>query len=654
MDPTILTFQVQSSELEALVHADRASKAALSSIDDPERWKVALALLDSSSIWINDLNRVFRRRAAQFISMLNERANQTLPVSRLHPDVLGMIFEHVADAHLQEHTLRREQWIRVGHVCRGWRNVLLDAAHLWARDIFAFGVKRGLEEILPLTRNAPLDLVPPRRSRGFTSPTAHHDFVSSILPLVGRARVLHVSIASHADLALLTDALSTDPIPDLKELVIKWKNTAGNTVHANTRINLADHQKLTVLRTYGYLARPHVGNNILSADINLGAYLASNLPTEEALLDILASMGQLRYLALRKWRSLTHHRAPTRLIKHQLLQTLIVENPDTESFLHLMRQLHLPTLVQATFDLVGHPTFGHHHDVGTMDSTIVRSALEYLDDAIAGSPATLQRKCVYIRHATSHMNASAASLSVRWSALYMPETRFLDQETKALAPEVHIRFPTRLTDELGVAEIVSRHLASSSAIHQTIHLDWKEGLPATQGMEYWVAALAPFKYIQSVQLDNTYYSLRGPLVALAESESNNASGPLLGSARRLCWTARENWGCLNAEFFQGENALLTNFIRVRASRGAPIEALELRLMDAYTIGNAVPPLHQEESDVSRTPGKAAILQLAGEVGARATFVHVEVDDLDGVYPIRKIYDYTDVLLAYETATAQSE
>ena len=83
------------------------------------------------------------------------------PISGLNLDLLRAIFELIANND-RPHPRRaavEECWMKIGHVCRSWRMVLLDMPNLWARDVCAFGVLAPFDALLERARNASLHLV---------------------------------------------------------------------------------------------------------------------------------------------------------------------------------------------------------------------------------------------------------------------------------------------------------------------------------------------------------------------------------------------------------------------------------------------------------------------------------------------------------------
>ncbi|KZV66574.1 hypothetical protein PENSPDRAFT_737048 [Peniophora sp. CONT] len=67
-----------------------------------------------------------------------QKARVTLtPALLLDRDSLALIFDLVAESEPPSQT--NLGWIRLGHVCRAWRTVLLGMRSVWARDAFVFG-----------------------------------------------------------------------------------------------------------------------------------------------------------------------------------------------------------------------------------------------------------------------------------------------------------------------------------------------------------------------------------------------------------------------------------------------------------------------------------------------------------------------------------
>ncbi|VDC04802.1 unnamed protein product [Peniophora sp. CBMAI 1063] len=669
MEPDELSFKMQTSDLDALIQADHMSEAALSAVDSPERWKEAVALLRTSKTRLEDISRVFSHREAHLVAKLNERANRTLPIFRLDYDVLHLIFTLVAAVDRQSKRSERGKWLQLGHVCKHWWAVLHDMASLWAHDVFAvFNGRRGFKDVFTLARDSPLDLVPPARINRFAStiPSVFRPtrLLEHFLPLLGRARLFDSMIDYLDDWVSMSKVLSSSPLPHLEELVLQWQSHLRAPI-SEIRVQLGDHPKLRFLKTYGYIARPHPGNSLTSLDMSLLVHRATGMPSQAELSDLLLSMGKLKHLKLGYWCP-TFRYDPACLIKFPELQTLVItDESSVESSVNLLRCLRLPAVVQCFIDVTA---MGNHVDEQYIaDSATVQSMFDCLGTSLAGSPAISHRSHLYVHHSETQTLQSLAKLSIRWSAVYVPKNNVWRWPFEKPVPELCLSIMTARTDAADIPGIVSRHVKSAGAIHDLAFIDWQEMLTyqvQESTYSYLRTALAPFKHAQSLQVCDAQVgsmTLRSALHALVQSEAEQSSEPLLDSIRRVRLSATKDWNSLHKLLSFNrvgdrprQGRLLAEFIRKRAARGKPIEALELRLTNAHKSQYTEDGHRAMEGESLLARHKEAILHFAKEVGARAEFVRVEVEDTGEVdidYPIWKTHQYIDVLLTYDITSA---
>src|SRR5712672_2656612 len=112
-----------------------------SAIQTPKTRAAALATVDQ------DIDA-----AKRLILSILTRRNTLVPISVLPAEVLARIFHFVAFSE-QPHS---RVWVRVTHVCRGWRQIALDDSTLWTH-FSPFPRNRGwIAERLSRARNAPL------------------------------------------------------------------------------------------------------------------------------------------------------------------------------------------------------------------------------------------------------------------------------------------------------------------------------------------------------------------------------------------------------------------------------------------------------------------------------------------------------------------
>ncbi|KAI0322087.1 hypothetical protein OF83DRAFT_1167877 [Amylostereum chailletii] len=112
------------------------------------------------------------------VSFVKRRLNAAMPVARLHPDILAIIFAQSeleephcnlepidADFHRAHRTLG---WIKVSHVSHQWREVALSCPSLWSVVTFAHGFQWA-QEFVSRSKSMPILVnvcAPPSRAPG--------------------------------------------------------------------------------------------------------------------------------------------------------------------------------------------------------------------------------------------------------------------------------------------------------------------------------------------------------------------------------------------------------------------------------------------------------------------------------------------------------
>ena len=96
-----------------------------------------------------------------FLANLRGKSNSLLPVFRLPPEILEVIFIHGAcdyyeNNHRGRFTSCVPTWVNVSYVCSYWRNIALNSPTLWG---YHFNVsQRWTEELLLRSKQAPLKM----------------------------------------------------------------------------------------------------------------------------------------------------------------------------------------------------------------------------------------------------------------------------------------------------------------------------------------------------------------------------------------------------------------------------------------------------------------------------------------------------------------
>ncbi|KAI0262731.1 hypothetical protein BC834DRAFT_373241 [Gloeopeniophorella convolvens] len=103
-----------------------------------------------------------RNIEAAIFNLVNLRyqRNSLLPVSKMAPETLTLVFHFLSREWRPGYKDHRLGWIVASHVCRHWRQIALSAPTLWVVSIFGLG-SHWLEEGITRARAASLDIDPP-------------------------------------------------------------------------------------------------------------------------------------------------------------------------------------------------------------------------------------------------------------------------------------------------------------------------------------------------------------------------------------------------------------------------------------------------------------------------------------------------------------
>ncbi|KAG2157771.1 uncharacterized protein EDB93DRAFT_1246818 [Suillus bovinus] len=153
---------------------------------------------------------------------LRTRRNSLSPISSIPPEILGTIFFH----HVQQTQFMYVpdapavlSWLKIGHVCRYWREVTLGTPELWATPFLAS--LKATEEMLSRSKMVPLKLKTGRRYR--------MDCVQKILMHSGRLQEVSLPLFSpilgsgtiHHCITEFLDKLSSCSAPKLQSLLLE-------------------------------------------------------------------------------------------------------------------------------------------------------------------------------------------------------------------------------------------------------------------------------------------------------------------------------------------------------------------------------------------------------------------------------------------------
>ncbi|KAG2156030.1 hypothetical protein DEU56DRAFT_765228 [Suillus clintonianus] len=184
----------------------------------PEVTTFSPALTSKAQIEIDDELVALQER----IRALRTHRNSLSPVSSLPPEILGAIFVH----HVQKtqslyvpHAPAVLSWLKVGHVCRHWREVTLGTPELWSAPFL--NSLQATEEMLLRSKMAPLKLRSGFRYR--------MDCVQKALMHVERLQEISLLPSSnggttyvmHRCITELLDKLSSRSAPKLQSLALE-------------------------------------------------------------------------------------------------------------------------------------------------------------------------------------------------------------------------------------------------------------------------------------------------------------------------------------------------------------------------------------------------------------------------------------------------
>lgn len=333
-----------SNAVENILHADRASKAALEMSTPVDAIDCeAISLLEHSVAWLQAALETHRHRLHHLSARKLERDNTRAVISRLPTEITCTIFQYDADEHYADRSgaVVEDTWLRLSHVCRQWRRIVFNMPTLWANDLFGFGEGPSvLANLLPLTREAPLNI-------DLDYDTGPSDVsISEYMQLVARAWRINYHTFTYEDALTLIKALAVEPLPHLQTLVFS-ASTRRAPDSLLPRLSLAEHPNLRFLTLGNVYMQPPTSGKLLSLEINL-----YDLPDElklsiDMLLDVLSQNPSLRCLSLLSGlrRILQVQRGTSRRLSLRCLTYLTLEHSDMLSTYHtLLDQIYTPAL----------------------------------------------------------------------------------------------------------------------------------------------------------------------------------------------------------------------------------------------------------------------------------------------------------------------
>ncbi|VDB96194.1 unnamed protein product [Peniophora sp. CBMAI 1063] len=114
-------------------------------------------------------------------------------------------------------------WIRMSHVCRRWREVLLKMSDLWARIVFSYPNRKALSTLLARAADAPLDITISERS--YDAPKLKPEQEELALRCIPRAQSLTLQ---HTMEPKLLQCFPAEPMPHLRRLDLHLDYNTSN------------------------------------------------------------------------------------------------------------------------------------------------------------------------------------------------------------------------------------------------------------------------------------------------------------------------------------------------------------------------------------------------------------------------------------------
>ncbi|KZV71259.1 hypothetical protein PENSPDRAFT_650862 [Peniophora sp. CONT] len=205
-------FELSMDDFPDLLRADDLYKAAIGTSSGVDAVTSALAHLHGALSWLDRVSRTLRHRSRRLSARKNGIRNRGLPISRLPVEIFRIIFEYDAESSGSWSFVDEPlSWRRLGSVCRQWRFILFDAPNIWADDLFGLGIDK-VSEVLPLTKNAPLNIDLP-----YCPPL---DLIDDLYQMLPRAWRFSTEIELKDDLHNVVNALSSQHFPHLQTLVL--------------------------------------------------------------------------------------------------------------------------------------------------------------------------------------------------------------------------------------------------------------------------------------------------------------------------------------------------------------------------------------------------------------------------------------------------
>ncbi|KZV62988.1 hypothetical protein PENSPDRAFT_758308 [Peniophora sp. CONT] len=338
-----------NSALTSLKDADGLSRTAVSSMAYPDG-KDAYDAIDSSLANLEDMSSVLervrkelQRRRKHIAYVVHPVHNKALPIMRLLPDIMPLIFEELVSEFA--HRAKKIGWLSMCHVCVAWREVALSMPSVWAREVGVYHSPMIFREILHRAQRAPLTVRNPWRwSYTYSYPLPDHYW--PVLSEINRVRQLLLELMAHEDVNRLAGILSAEASSELRSVSV----SARGDLFASTYPMMAPHANLRWL-SYRNMFIPFHGHSLVGLMISSGYDYNAPSVTCAQFFDILGTCSNLRTIILDQWIPSFTAIPPLLKVNLPCLRTLVARNDlGRVSYMDIVQCLSLPSLTYLWLD----------------------------------------------------------------------------------------------------------------------------------------------------------------------------------------------------------------------------------------------------------------------------------------------------------------